>query len=104
MRPSLKHDPARRLSESSDSRTRACRLVQRRPGASTGGFEHRPEPTMPKPQSPESPEQRKALNESEKKASERQPGSYKERETDDKVVEIGPIDENDSAIKGIDPK
>ena len=59
---------------------------------------------MPKPQSPESPEQRKALNESEKKASERQPGSYKQDATDEKVVEVGPIDKKDSAIKGIDPK
>jgi hypothetical protein len=59
---------------------------------------------MPKPQSPESADQRKALNDSEKKASEQQPGSYKQDATDDKVVEVGPIDKKDSAIKGIDPK
>jgi len=59
---------------------------------------------MPKPQPPESADQRKALNDSEKRASEQQPGSYKQDATDDKVVEVGPIDKKDSAIKGIDPK
>lgn len=60
---------------------------------------------MTKPrQAPESAEQRDALNQSEKKASEQQPGSYKDRATADKVVEVAPIDRKDSAIKGIDPK
>ena len=59
---------------------------------------------MNKPrQAPKSAEQRDALNESEKKASQ-QPGSYKEDATADKVVEVHPIDHKDSAIKGIDPK
>ena len=59
---------------------------------------------MTKPQSPANAEQREARNESEKKASERQPGSYKQGATEGKVVEVGPIDKKDSAIKGIDPK
>ena len=34
--------------------------------------------------------QREALEQAEKKANEKQPGSYKDEETDDKVVEIPP--------------
>lgn len=59
--------------------------------------------TTPRP-FPKGAEQRKALNDAEKAASEQQPGSYKEEATADKVVEVAPIDRKDSAIKGIDPK
>ncbi len=45
--------------------------------------------------------QRDMLAESEKKAAEPQPGSYKEEATEDKVVEIG-ADVTDDPIKGID--
>lgn len=48
-------------------------------------------------------EQREALEQSEKKAAETQPGSFKEKATEEKVVEIGP-DLTDDPIKGIDPK
>lgn len=48
-------------------------------------------------------EQREALEQSEKKAAEKQPGSFKEKATEEKVVEIGP-DLTDDPIKGIDPK
>lgn len=48
-------------------------------------------------------EQREALEQSEKKAAEQQPGSFKEKATEEKVVEIGP-DLTDEPIKGIDPK
>lgn len=48
-------------------------------------------------------EQREALEQSEKKAAESQPGSFKERATEEKVVEIGP-DLTEDPIKGIDPK
>jgi hypothetical protein len=48
-------------------------------------------------------EQREALEESERKAAEKQPGSFKEKATDEKVVEVGP-DLTDDPIKGIDPK
>ena len=46
--------------------------------------------------------QREALNESEKKASEKQPGSYKEKETEDKVVEIPPSGPDKRPIRGLD--
>ena len=47
--------------------------------------------------------QRKALERSEKKAAEPQPENYKEKETDEKRVEIGP-DLTADPIKGIDPE
>jgi len=46
---------------------------------------------------------RDALEQSEKKAAEQQPGSFKEKATDEKVVEVGP-DLTADPIKGIDPK
>ena len=49
--------------------------------------------------------QRDALADSEKKASEKQPRSYDERNVTDKKVHINPPDpKSDDAIKGIDPK
>ena len=59
--------------------------------------------TTQKPtQSPD--QQRDALAESEKKASEKQPRSYDERNETDKQVHINPPDpDSDDAIKGIDP-
>ncbi len=59
---------------------------------------------MNTPQNRPAPEQREALEESEKKASEKHPENFKDRETKEKVVEILPIDEDGSAIKGIDPE
>ena len=46
--------------------------------------------------------QREALEESEKKAAEKQPENFKDKATEDKRVEIGP-DLTDAPIKGIDP-
>ena len=46
--------------------------------------------------------QRDALNEAQKKANEQQPGSYKEKETDDKVVEIPPKGPDEKPIRGLD--
>ncbi len=46
---------------------------------------------------------REDLAESERDASRAQPENFKEDETEDKVVEILPIDGEGSAIKGIDP-
>jgi hypothetical protein len=51
--------------------------------------------------SAQSDDQRKALEKSEKKATEQQPESFKDEATKDKVVEVGP-DMADSPIKGID--
>ena len=63
---------------------------------------------MSRPTKPDRPksrnEQREALMESERKASERQPENFKDEAVTDKKVEIGPIDKNGSAIKGLDPK
>ena len=47
--------------------------------------------------------QREALERSEKKAAEPQPENYKEKETEEKLVKIGP-DVTDDPIKGIDPE
>ena len=56
-----------------------------------------------KPQEPAG--QREALAKSEKKASERQPKSYDERNETEKVVRVNPTDpKSDDAIKGLDPK
>jgi hypothetical protein len=46
--------------------------------------------------------QREALEQSEKKATEQQPESFKDKATDEKIVEIGPH-MADAPIKGIDP-
>ena len=46
-------------------------------------------------------DQRKALEKSEKKATEQQPGTFKDEATADKLVEVGP-DMADAPIKGID--
>ena len=46
--------------------------------------------------------QREALEQSEKKAAEQQPENFKDQETEEKLVEIGP-DVTDAPIKGIDP-
>ena len=45
--------------------------------------------------------QREALEQSEKRATEQQPESFKDKETGEKLVEIGP-DVTDEPIKGID--
>jgi hypothetical protein len=46
---------------------------------------------------------REALSESERRASIEQPENFKESETEEKVVEVLPIDGAGAAIKGIDP-
>ena len=51
---------------------------------------------------PSPKQQREALNESEKKAAKKQPGSYKEKETEDKVVEIPPTGPDERPIRGLD--
>ena len=47
--------------------------------------------------------QRDALKQSEKQAAEKQPGSFKDRENEEKIVEIGG-DRTGNPIEGIDPK
>ena len=48
-------------------------------------------------------DERTALEDSERRASQQQPENYKDRQTAEKVVEVLPIDAADTAIKGIDP-
>ena len=50
------------------------------------------------------PDERHALQQSEKKASERQPGSFNEQALTDKIVEIPPPGKHEAAIQGLDPK
>jgi hypothetical protein len=47
-------------------------------------------------------DQREALEQSEKKATEQQPDNFKDKATYEKVIEIGP-DMTDAPIQGIDP-
>jgi hypothetical protein len=51
---------------------------------------------------PSTGDQREALKESEKKANEKQPGSFKDRETAEKVVEIPPSGPGKKPIRGLD--
>jgi hypothetical protein len=46
--------------------------------------------------------QRDALNESEKRAAEPQPRNYREKETDEKIVEIPPKGPEEKPIRGLD--
>lgn len=55
------------------------------------------------PPEPES-DQREALKDSERKASEEQPGSFKDEAMEEKIVEIPPVDKDEQPIKGLDPK
>ncbi|MEP7302929.1 MAG: hypothetical protein ABI699_15560 [Caldimonas sp.] len=59
--------------------------------------------TSPSPaETPGASAQREALNESEKKAAVQQPGSYKEEETADKIVQIPPAGPDKKPIRGLD--
>jgi hypothetical protein len=53
-------------------------------------------------QTPSPQAQRESLRRSERQAAERQPENFKDAETDDKVVEIGP-DLQNAPIEGLDP-
>lgn len=48
--------------------------------------------------------QREALEQSERDASRRQPGSFKDEAMDDKVVEIPPVGPDEKPIRGLDPE
>jgi hypothetical protein len=51
-----------------------------------------------------SPGGRQALNDSEKKAAEKEPGSYKEAATNEKIVGIPPAGPDSKPIRGLDSK
>ena len=55
-----------------------------------------------KPGDAQAKQQRRQLEDSEKKAAAQRPENFKDDETADKVVEIGP-EMTDEPIKGIDP-
>lgn len=59
--------------------------------------------SSPSPTTPGDDAQRAALTDSERKASEAQPGSFKDDAMTDKVVSIPPS-KVDAPIKGLDPK
>ncbi len=48
--------------------------------------------------------EREALQESERHASRTQPENFKDDATDEKIVEVLPVDGDGTAIQGIDPK
>ena len=47
--------------------------------------------------------QRQALNDSERQAERERPQNYKDKETQEKIVEVLPIDGDGTPIEGIDP-
>ena len=53
---------------------------------------------------PHDPKDRDALQQSEKKASESQPGSFNDKALTDKIVEVPPLGDDQAPIKGLDPK
>ncbi|MEP6740646.1 MAG: hypothetical protein ABJA61_09725 [Caldimonas sp.] len=48
-------------------------------------------------------DQREALADSERRASEEQPGSYKDEANEEKIVEIPPVGKDKNPIRGLDP-
>ena len=51
-----------------------------------------------------SADQRKSLEDSERRAERERPENFKDEENDEKVVEVLPIDGDSTPIKGLDPK
>ncbi len=49
-------------------------------------------------------DERKALNDSERRAERERPQNYKEEESAEKVVEVLPLDGDSAPIEGLDPK
>ena len=47
---------------------------------------------------------REALEQSERKTAEEHPENFKDEALTDKIVEIPPVDETETPIKGLDPK
>ncbi len=55
------------------------------------------------PTTPRHDSEREVLEKSERAASVDQPGSYKEKETDEKIVSIPPVGKDQKPIRGLDP-
>ncbi len=50
------------------------------------------------------PDQRQALEDSEREAARQQPGTFEDKNLQDKVVEIPPTGPDAKPIRGLDPK
>jgi len=61
-------------------------------------------PTPTHPATPPTKDPREALKDSERKASEKQPGSFKDQESEEKIVEIPPAGPDRKPIRGLDSK
>ena len=51
-----------------------------------------------------SQDQRKALEDSERDAARQQPGTFKDENLEDKIVEIPPVGPDAKPIRGLDPE
>jgi hypothetical protein len=58
---------------------------------------------MDKPVVKQGQDQREALNDAERRAERERPQNYQQEETEDKIVEVLPIDGDSTPIQGIDP-
>jgi len=56
-----------------------------------------------KPTSARPEDQREALKDSERKATEKHPTTFRDESNEDKVVEIPPVGEDEKPIRGLDP-
>ncbi len=57
----------------------------------------------PSSQPGSSHDQRKALEDSEREASKKEPGSFKDSAMTEKIVEIPPVAKDEKPIRGLDP-
>ncbi len=55
------------------------------------------------PATPRNDDEREALEKSERAASVDNPESFKEKETDEKIVSIPPVGKDQKPIRGLDP-
>jgi FtsZ-interacting cell division protein YlmF len=59
--------------------------------------------STPQPASAQPENQREALRESERKATEQHPTTFRDESNEDKIVEIPPVGEDEKPIRGLDP-
>ena len=48
-------------------------------------------------------DQREALKDAERKATEQQPANFRDESNEDKIVEIPPVGKDEKPIRGLDP-
>ena len=56
-----------------------------------------------KPGSPRPEDQREALKDSERKATEQHPTTFRDQSNEEKIVEIPPVGKDEKPIRGLDP-